>query len=91
MPVFPVYCPECDNKIDLIEPSHKDYREKIDAIRCECGAAFRPDFSKEARNTYAPVIDFKPHYCYALGKKVSTKREMMNEAAKQGVKLNRSY
>jgi hypothetical protein len=88
-----MYCPDCDSKSEFYASGFDEYEESIKGVeKCEsCGSVLRADFSREARNAYAPVVDFRPHYSYSLGKRVETKSQMFNEAAKQGVKLNRSY
>lgn len=92
MAKYPMYCPKCNHKEEVIS-SVSEYTEKVRGKRaCEnCGTILEPDFSPEAGRATGAVIDFKPHYSYALGKHVRTKKEMMNEAAKAGIKLNRCY
>jgi predicted RNA-binding Zn-ribbon protein involved in translation (DUF1610 family) len=89
--IYPMYCTKCDHKLE-VRGTVDEYEAVIKVMGCpKCGTRLRRDFSSDAQNPYRPVIEFRPGYVYALGRHCDTKREMFNEAAKQGVELNRSY
>ena len=89
MPEYPMTCGTCGKDVTVFCSITKYSDGEFECP--ECGGPSEDMDADFSRRAVRPVVEFRPHYSYAIGEYVSTKKEMFDKAARKGVKLNKTW